>query len=172
MRVAPPSSAHATATMKANPGANTAPERLLRSRLHALGLRYRVNLRMTVSGVRTRPDIAFTRRRVAVFVDGCFWHGCPEHGSWPKSNAEFWREKIEGNARRDREQDEALREAGWDVIRVWEHEDVDDAVTRITAALGSRKSSRAGSRPEACSSSVLDARLAGERVECRHHQQH
>jgi DNA mismatch endonuclease (patch repair protein) len=123
--------------MKANRGTNTTPERQFRARLHALGWRYRVNLRLVVGGVATRPDVAFTRRRIAVFIDGCFWHGCPEHASWPKSNPEFWRNKIEGNRRRDQQQSEALLQAGWTVMRVWEHEDIDAAVARITALLES-----------------------------------
>lgn len=135
MSVAAPSSPHATATMKANRGVDTRPEQLLRTMLHARGLRYRVNLRLKVRDVAVRPDIVFTRRRVAVFVDGCFWHGCPEHMSWPKSNGEFWRAKIERTRQRDQEQDRVLREAGWVVVRVWEHEEVDQAMARIRKIL-------------------------------------
>lgn len=90
---------------------------------------------MKVDGVVVRPDIVFSRRRVAVFVDGCFWHGCPQHVSWPSSNREFWRNKIETNRVRDAKQDTALKAAGWTVIRVWEHEDIEDAVARIQGAL-------------------------------------
>src|SRR4051794_33648294 len=86
---APPTSPHATATMRANRGKDTGPERALRSALHAAGLRFRKDYRLNVAGSRIRPDIAFTRLRVAVFVDGCFWHGCPLHGELPVGNREF-----------------------------------------------------------------------------------
>jgi DNA mismatch endonuclease (patch repair protein) len=121
--------------MRANRGVDTSPERLLRKAIHARGLRYRIHMRMKFGAIAVRPDIVFTRRRVAVFVDGCFWHGCPEHVSWPRSNASFWRNKIESNRERDRQQDLALRDAGWTVLRVWEHEDIEDALARIQGAL-------------------------------------
>ena len=101
---------------------DTAPERELRSALHKSGLRFRVHVR-PLPGVRREADIVFPRARVAVFVDGCFWHGCPEHASWLKANAEWWREKIETNRRRDVDTDERFREAGWTVVRMWTHED-------------------------------------------------
>jgi DNA mismatch endonuclease (patch repair protein) len=81
-------------------------------------------------------DVVFPRARVAVFVDGCFWHGCPEHGTWPKHNESYWRRKIEENTRRDRDTDARLRSDGWTVVRVWEHEGVDAAVRRIVDAVG------------------------------------
>ena len=89
-------------------------------------------------GLRRRADLAFTAARVAVFVDGCFWHGCPEHATWPKQNAEWWREKIEANRRRDLDTDARLLEAGWLPIRVWEHEPVEDAADRVTEAVRMR----------------------------------
>jgi DNA mismatch endonuclease (patch repair protein) len=113
---------------------HTAAEMAIRSELHARGLRYRVNYRLPEAG-RCRPDIAFTRRRVAVFIDGCFWHRCPEHATFPKSNAEWWAKKLERNVQRDNAINQALREAGWKVIRVWEHESAEDAVDLIVDAL-------------------------------------
>jgi DNA mismatch endonuclease (patch repair protein) len=121
--------------MKANPGKDTGPEVALRSALHRAGLRFRKEVRMVVEGVRVRPDIVFTRAQVAVFVDGCFWHGCPEHGEMPASNREFWEAKIGGNRDRDQRQTAALQDAGWTVLRVWEHESPDDALIRVIAVL-------------------------------------
>lgn len=90
---------------------------------------------MDIEGERVRPDIVFTRGKLAVFVDGCFWHGCPEHGEIPVANRECWKGKIDGTRERDRRQMAALKRGGWRVIRVWEHERVGDGVTRITSAL-------------------------------------
>lgn len=116
--------------MKATRQRDTGAEVSLRSALHARGLRYRLHRR--VEGVpRVRPDIVFVSARVAVFVDGCFWHGCPEHGSQPKANSEWWRDKLERNIARDRRNDSALRKAGWAVVRIWEHEDPPEAAKRI-----------------------------------------
>jgi DNA mismatch endonuclease (patch repair protein) len=85
--------------------------------------------------LRRRADVVFPRRRVAVFVDGCFWHGCPEHATSPKHNAEWWKEKLAANVRRDRDTDRRLSEAGWLVFRIWEHEDPRTAADRIERAL-------------------------------------
>lgn len=120
---------------------DTSAEMKIRRRLHRMGLRYRVDFPV-LNRPRRRADIAFTRARVAVFVDGCFWHGCPEHGTWPKSNADFWREKIETNRRRDQDTDERLAAAGWKVIRVWEHEDPDEAAERIATAVREEEESK------------------------------
>jgi DNA mismatch endonuclease, patch repair protein len=109
---------------------DTRPELALRRLLHARGLRYRVD-RVVLTGMRRRADLVFGAARVVVFVDGCFWHGCPEHATWPAHNAGFWREKIETNRLRDRDTDERLATAGWKVERVWEHEDVGAAADRI-----------------------------------------
>jgi DNA mismatch endonuclease (patch repair protein) len=109
---------------------DTRPEIQIRRLLHARGLRYRVD-RSVLAGVRRRADIVFPAVRVVVFVDGCFWHGCPEHATWPKSNAEFWREKIETNKRRDRDTDQRLVAAGWRVVHVWEHENAAEAADRV-----------------------------------------
>lgn len=103
---------------------DTAPELRLRRALKACGLGYRVNGR---SGLPGRPDVWFPGARVAVFVDGCFWHGCPIHGVTPKTNSAFWLTKIGGNRERDVRVDLSLRSMGWKVVRVWEHEVTVDA---------------------------------------------
>jgi DNA mismatch endonuclease, patch repair protein len=123
--------------MSAQVSQNTRIELQLRSLLHANGLRYRVHQR-PLSRHRRTADVVFTRVKVAVYVDGCFWHGCPQHGTWPKRNADFWRDKIGANVRRDLETDASLAEAGWVSVRVWEHEDAQTAADRITALVGSR----------------------------------
>ena len=105
-------------------------ERALRSALHRRGLRFRLH-EPIVPGTRRTADILFRASRVVVFVDGCFWHGCPQHGTWPKNNADWWRSKIEANVARDRDTDDRLNAAGWRVVRVWEHEDVTEAAERI-----------------------------------------
>lgn len=103
---------------------DTDPELAVRRTLHARGLRYRVDFPIRIPGHRlVRPDIVFTRARVAVFIDGCFWHGCPEHGKRPTiANAEYWVPKISGNVERDARHTALLEEAGWTVLRFWEHE--------------------------------------------------
>jgi DNA mismatch endonuclease (patch repair protein) len=108
---------------------------LLRRELHRRGLRFRVNH----TGLPGRPDVAFTRIRLAVFVDGCFWHMCPEHAVMPKNNAAWWREKLLRNVARDREKDAALTDMGWRVLHVWEHEDpiaVADGIERYWRSFG------------------------------------
>ncbi len=116
---------------------DTAAELRLRAELHRRGLRYRVDV-APIMGLRRRADVVFTRQRLAVFVDGCFWHGCPEHATWPKHNAAWWREKLERNRQRDRETDRQLRAAGWRVVRVWEHEDPVVAADRVQREFGAR----------------------------------
>lgn len=120
---------------------NTGVEVALRKVLHARGFRFRVH-RRPVEAVRREADIVFGPARVAVFVDGCFWHGCPEHATWPKNNAEFWRNKIETNRLRDADTDRRLAEADWSSIRVWEHEPVDSAVARISNEVVARRKSQ------------------------------
>jgi len=116
---------------------DTAPEVALRRELFAHGLRYRVAF--PVPGQRRRTiDIAFTRAKVAVFVDGCFWHGCPEHGTSPRANSAWWSVKLTANRERDRDTDRLLTDLGWAVLRVWEHEPPADAASRVRAAVASR----------------------------------
>jgi DNA mismatch endonuclease (patch repair protein) len=117
--------------MKRQQRRDTAAELAIRRALWSLGLRYRVHYPATRG--RRRVDIAFTRTRVAVFVDGCFWHCCPEHGTRPKANADWWVEKLERNVQRDRETDAELRAAGWIVVRIWEHEDPTAVAERVAA---------------------------------------
>ena len=125
--------------MVATRRADTEPELRLRSELHRLGIRFRLHQRV-VPGVRRQVDVVFGPARVAVFVDGCFWHSCPIHGTRAKSNAVFWRRKLAENERRDRDTDARLSQAGWVVMRVWEHEDPGIAAKRIArAVLGRRK---------------------------------
>jgi DNA mismatch endonuclease (patch repair protein) len=122
--------------MRANRRSNTAPEMAVRRRLHAAGLRYRVDRPIRLdSGVRLRPDVVFTRRRLCLFVDGCYWHGCEDHCRLPTANHAYWAAKINRNRARDARNTEALIEAGWTVIRAWEHEDPDVVVARILTEL-------------------------------------
>lgn len=116
----------------------TQPEKRLRSALHRAGFRFRVDFAVRLGGRIVRPDIAFTRARVAVFVDGCFWHKCPLHGSMPATNVDFWRDKLDGNVARDMQQSELLASSGWVVVRVWEHESTSDAFATVQSALDSR----------------------------------
>jgi DNA mismatch endonuclease, patch repair protein len=113
----------------------------LRRLLHTRGLRYRVD-RPVLPDLRRRADIVFSTPRVVVFVDGCFWHGCREHATWPKHNESFWREKIETNRLRDRDTDERLADAGWTVVRVWEHENPEVAASRIAELIRARRPPR------------------------------
>jgi DNA mismatch endonuclease (patch repair protein) len=120
---------------------DTLPELALRSELHRRGLRFRVD-RAPLPGFRSRADIVFGPARVAVYVDGCFWHSCPEHGTRPKANAEWWEQKLRRNRERDAETDRVLREQGWEVMRIWEHEDPVEAADRVVAAVRARISER------------------------------
>lgn len=115
---------------------DTAPELALRKALHAAGCRFRKDFPIRAGGRLIRPDIAFTKRRVAVFVDGCFWHACPTHGQVPASNTDFWADKLAANVARDRLQTLLLSNAGWGVVRLWEHESIKDGVAAIQQALG------------------------------------
>ena len=122
--------------MRGNRKRDTRPELALRSELHRRGLRYRVDA-SPLPGLRCRADVVFTRPKVVVFVDGCFWHGCAEHGTKPSTNAGYWQAKIGRNVERDRRNDARLSMEGWTVIRVWEHEDPTIAAQRIIGALRS-----------------------------------
>jgi len=116
---------------------DTEPELLLRRELHRLGYRYRVD--QPLPGMpRRRADITFSRAKVAVFVDGCFWHGCPDHKTTPANNAAWWKAKLARNVERDRETDAHLSSLGWTVLRVWEHETMTQAATDIGRIVQSR----------------------------------
>lgn len=129
-----PSSPGVTARMSRQARADTAPEMALRRLLHKQGKRYRVS--WPVPGMpRRKLDLAFTRARVAVNVHGCFWHGCPLHGTWPAANAAWWQQKIEKNRARDEETKRHLESMGWTVLEVWEHELPESALERVLTAL-------------------------------------
>lgn len=115
--------------------ADTAPELKLRGAIHRRGLRFRKDYAIRLEGRLVRPDIAFTKARLAVFLDGCFWHGCPEHGRPPKSNRDYWVPKLNRNAERDVEQTALLERGGWSVVRIWEHTRLEEAVSRVSEAL-------------------------------------
>jgi DNA mismatch endonuclease (patch repair protein) len=126
--------------MRANRKTDTKPEVALRSALHRAGLRFGKNRAITVDeGRAIRVDIVFPRRRLAVFVDGCFWHRCPIHGVAPTRNASYWKLKLDRNVERDRDVDTRLRDAGWTVLRYWEHESVAFACNEISTALRARR---------------------------------
>lgn len=130
-----PTTEAATRIGKGNRRTGTKPEQLLRSELHRRGRRFRKDLLIRAGGLRTHADIAFTRERLAVFVDGCFWHACPEHGSSPKSNTAYWGPKLRANVERDRRVDQELRSDGWVVLRIWEHVSSADAARSVERAL-------------------------------------
>lgn len=123
--------------MQANRSRDTKPELAVRRAAHALGLRYRVAAR-PVPTLRRTADMVFRRARVAVFVDGCFWHGCLEHRTTAVTNRSFWTEKIDSNRARDRDTDAKLADAGWTALRVWEHEDPHEAALRILTVVRRR----------------------------------
>lgn len=129
-----PRSPHVRARMRRQPRAGTQPEMALRRALHHLGYRYRVGYRVP-GAPRRSIDMAFPGRRVAVMVDGCFWHACPTHGVSPKNNSVWWAEKLAKNVERDRSTDEILMSQGWTVVRVWEHTETEIAVESVELAL-------------------------------------
>lgn len=136
-----PDSAATRARMSAQRRRDTAPELALRRELHRRGRRYRVD-RAPLPGMRRRADLVFPRARVAVFVDGCFWHRCPRHATSPKNNAAWWATKLDGNVARDRDTDERLAAAGWTVVRIWEHEDPVTAADAVEVALHPARTDR------------------------------
>lgn len=129
------SSAAAVSIMRANVRRDTRPELSVRRILHAVGLRYRVDYAPLPKHRRRRADIVFRGPKVAVFIDGCFWHGCPEHFVVPKTNTDYWRPKIARNRERDAETSAALRREGWRPLRFWEHEDPRDVALAIVRAV-------------------------------------
>jgi DNA mismatch endonuclease (patch repair protein) len=129
-----PSSAGVSERMSRVRRRDTAPELELRSELHRRGLRYRVD-RRPLKTVPSRADLVFGPAKVAVYVDGCFWHSCPEHGTMPRSNEAFWQEKLARNQARDAAVNQLLAAEGWTVVRIWEHEEIADAADRVEAAV-------------------------------------
>lgn len=126
------SSPTARAVMQANRRRDTGPEMAVRRLVHAAGLRYRVDAK-PLPDLNRRADLTFTRARVAVFIDGCYWHGCPDHGTTAKTNAAYWSAKIAHNRERDVDTDRRLHEAEWTVVRAWEHDEPAAVAARVTA---------------------------------------
>ncbi|MGW6710494.1 very short patch repair endonuclease [Streptomyces sp. NPDC054956] len=151
--------------MRANRSRDSQPELALRRAVHALGLRYRVCTR-PLPNLRRTADLVFRRARVAVFLDGCFWHGCPEHHSTPLTHSEYWANKILRNQDRDRDTDMQLDAAGWLAIRVWEHEDPIQAARSIAQSVHAR-SGRPQPKPlaEAAIHSEAEPSMHGPSVE-------
>lgn len=140
--------------MQATPQRDTPAEKVIRTALHRKGLRFRLHRRL-IPGLRRTTDIVFPGPKVAVFVDGCFWHGCPEHGTFPKTNSEWWREKIEANRHRDADTNQRLLEIGWQPVRVWEHEDPEKAAERIEEVIrGRSRAKRLGSSSNRSQSAI------------------
>jgi DNA mismatch endonuclease (patch repair protein) len=121
--------------MRANRRSNTTPEIALRSELQRRGLRFRKDLLLRLSDGRVRPDVVFTRLKLAVFVDGCFWHCCPDHGQMPRANRSYWEPKLTRNVERDRQQKAILEREGWKVLRFFEHVPIEQAADRIEDAV-------------------------------------
>lgn len=134
------SSDHARRAMQANRSRDTAPELAVRRLVHAMGLRYRVNAR-PVPALRRTADLVFPRQRVAVFIDGCFWHGCPDHHRQPTANAAYWGAKVERNKARDTDTDATLAKAGWRTLRFWAHEDPEQVAAAIRSVIEEGRSS-------------------------------
>ncbi|PZT71926.1 very short patch repair endonuclease [Streptomyces sp. AC1-42W] len=145
MSTARPSSPAVSARMSRQASRDTAPEVAVRKLLHASGYRYRLNERVPHMSRRT-IDIAFTRAKVAVFLDGCFWHGCPEHATQPKSNAEWWRQKLDRNMARDAETTAHLVAEGWTVLRFWEHQAPAAVAEKVAETVDRERSTRGTGR--------------------------
>ena len=131
------SSPASRAVMQSNRRRDTSPELAVRRLAHARGLRYRVDVK-PLPELNRRADLVFTRAKVAVFIDGCYWHGCPVHGTAAKTNADYWSAKIKRNRERDSETNERLSDAGWLVLRAWEHDDPATVVARVIEAVRTR----------------------------------
>ncbi|MER6215722.1 very short patch repair endonuclease [Streptomyces sp. NPDC001674] len=132
------SSAARRRNMQAIRSRDTKPEWVIRRLVHARGLRYRVAAR-PLPGLRRTADLVFGPAKVAVFIDGCYWHGCPEHYVPPRTNQGYWSEKVARNIARDRDTDQQLEAAGWLVLRFWEHEGSEACAAAITAAVQERR---------------------------------
>ncbi|GAC55727.1 very short patch repair endonuclease [Gordonia amicalis] len=127
--------------MQSNRRRDTSPELAVRRLVHAAGLRYRVDFAPLDDHRRLRADLVFTRAHVAVFIDGCFWHGCPQHHTVAKTNAEYWARKVQTNMDRDERFNALLEKAGWSVLRFWEHEEpasVARSIVRVVSAAGAK----------------------------------
>lgn len=124
--------------MKGNRKVGSKPETQLRSVLHRLGYRFRKNFSINANELRVKADVVFTKKRLAIFVDGCFWHRCPIHGTDPRVNQGYWGPKLSSNVARDQRVDAALSSTGWTVIRIWEHEPAEEAAERIETLLGGK----------------------------------
>jgi DNA mismatch endonuclease (patch repair protein) len=131
------SSAASRKVMQGNRSRDTSPELAVRRRLHADGLRFRVAQRPEL-GLNRTADIVFTKQRIAVFIDGCYWHACPEHRTVARANASYWSEKLARNVARDADTTSQLQDAGWTVLRFWEHEDPDAVAAIVAAAVRSQ----------------------------------
>jgi len=121
--------------MRGNRRRDTTPELALRSELHRRGMRFRVDHPVALAGIRARPDLVFRGRRLAIYVDGCFWHRCPIHGTEPKANSQYWKPKLDENVERDRRVTAALEAANWTVLRIWAHVVPEDAADKIQGVL-------------------------------------
>lgn len=128
-----PTSKFISAIMRANKRVNTKPEVLVRSSLHKMGLRFRKDYPIKIANRLLRPDIVFTKQKIAIFIDGCFWHFCPIHGHIPKSNIHYWEPKLNKNAARDKSDTILLCSAGWQVLRLWEHTSLINATEIIVS---------------------------------------
>jgi len=137
MRGPAASSENAKRRMQATRQVGTASELALREELNRLGLQYTVN-RAPLAGLRRNADIVFPNADVAVFVDGCFWHGCPHHGTTPIANRDWWVAKIEANKKRDSDTDNTLQSAGWTVLRFWAHTPAQEAAQEVARAVACR----------------------------------
>ncbi len=149
--------------MQSQRARDTAPELAVRRLLHARGLRYRVD-RAPLPGLRRRADLVFGPARVAVYIDGCFWHSCPDHGNTPRTNTAYWAPKLARNQARDADTDTRLAAAGWHVLRAWEHEPPHQVADRITTTLNDRRPNPLGS-PPAATTTTTTSRHAGPDAE-------